>query len=203
MDPFAREIELVNELLRDTDGYEYDQIAWRLNDGLLEQGIDPVPVYLELMRRGRTEFLMTLRLLGADAVVQALPDLLDEQTRIPLFELREVVDGLVPEAVPTLAAGLADRTDPSVRGLIVNALGEMGPWAAAAVPNLLAIVRDRKVDVCELELVAGALAKIGVATPEVLAALDEALTRQEPIPGCTSLADARRALGEAARRGDG
>ena len=69
------------------------------------------------------------------------------------------------EGIDTLIASISDSREP-VRARIVEALGKIGPDAAAAVPALINALRDKDVSVCKKAL--EALGRIG---PDAAAAV--------------------------------
>lgn len=171
----------VRSLFRDFEGWqgwEQDQLSWRLNDGLEEAGIDPVPVYVELIRRGETWYLVPLAWLHS-AAVPAIPALLEMRDRLPRDRLSNLITGFGAGAVPALLAYVSRRSDEWDENAIVaiDMLAEIGPSAAAAIPALVGILPGVQENGGLLASAAQALRKIGVAGEEVVRALGEVLGR--------------------------
>lgn len=90
-----------------------------------------------------------------------------------------VMKGGAVEAVPALVWAIRNSAQPSLGGKAATAIGDIGPAAKDAVPDLVAILRSPPQDDkmgqlgkrIDLGPVALALGKIGVASPEVLEAL--------------------------------
>jgi len=101
------------------------------------------------------------------ATMEKMVDLMDNET-----SYRDSLQQMGKTAVPALIARMG-KVNKTVDWAIIECLGNIGPTAAAAVPMLANALANPR-DVWFANLTADALGKIGVATPEVKAALEKA-----------------------------
>jgi HEAT repeat protein len=96
-----------------------------------------------------------------------------------------------PDAVPALLKvyarfPAATERDAGMRGAVVDALGEIGPFGDKALPFLAALVRDEKLPVVERARAAQAVGRFGPpaapVVPDLVALLKGALGQRDPPP---------------------
>ena len=66
------------------------------------------------------------------------------------------------------------------RADVMNALGQLGPAAAAAVPELVSLLKDKKLNAPELLQLTSALARIGPAAKDAAPFLAQLLKEDRP-----------------------
>jgi HEAT repeat protein len=173
----------LSRALRDEDAGVRRAAAW----GLLRIGVEAglaVPALINALADGdrevREHAATALGAVGtaACAAVPRLIKLLQTDSWPGPRQRAASALGRIGEAgsvVLALTGALGDP-DTNVRVAAAEALGLLGPAAAEAAPELLIAVKDRRVGCEGVRQYAGfALGRIGLATPDVLRALSDAL----------------------------
>jgi HEAT repeat protein len=172
----ARAVPVLVELLQQ-ESADPEQ-RWRaaeLLGAIGPEAADAVPALVAARRDADPHVrAVAVRSLGqlAPASAEAIPELveaLDSAERLPALAALANFGALAAPAVPRVRAILAKGGDAAVRWNAARTLGRIGPPARAAVPDLLAGLRDR--DALVREHCAESLGQVGQADEVVLAGL--------------------------------